>query len=327
MAYTYDDFVKAAQDAGVYAGMNESDLSTAKNNPEFGLSMVSLQKDLNAATTPEQKMLATEAANQLRKTYGGYTLSDTGEKSFAGNYGPAVKAQLEKVTNPTPFSYNPDEDQMLSQYRKTYLREGERASENALGQAAALTQGRPSSYAVSAANQAGNYYAAQLADAIPQMEQNAYNRYLAGLQQDAATLEALRGQDETEYQRYLKGIDIQNQELSQAMSLYQLLGKKAPEWALAQLGMLPTETKKSGSSGGGGYAYAQPGSKEEIKALQTELNNKYGAGLAVDGVYGQKTAAAYNAAAAIAAASKAKPAETKTTTPTPTKTSGGGGGR
>ena len=252
MAYTYDDFVKAAQDAGVYSTMNENDLSTARNNPEFGLSMVTLQRDMNAATTPEQKMLASEAANQLRKTYGNYSISDTGEKSFAGNYGPAVQTALQKVTNPTAFSYDWEADPIMKQYRKTYLREGERATEDTLGKAAAMTQGRPSSYAVNAATQAGNYYAAKLADVIPTLEQNAYNRYLTGLQQDAAQLEALRGQDETEYQRYLKGIDIKNQELSQAMSLYQLLGANAPEWALAMLNMTPAEPAAPAASGGGG---------------------------------------------------------------------------
>ena len=271
MAYTYDDFVKAANDAGVMGSFNENDLSTARQNPEFGLSLVTLQKDMNGATTPEAKMLATEAANQLRKTYGNYTINDARAMEYADGYKQQLQAALDKVVNPQAFSYNAEDDPMYRQYRKTYLREGDRAMADTLGKASAMTQGRPSSYAVSAANQANNYYAAQLADAIPNLRNNAYSEYLQGLQMDAAKLQALQGADETAYQRYLKGIDIKNQEISQAMALYQLLGDRAPQWALDAMGIQPVQVVAAGGGGddggggGGGYSSGAKGTKTESK--------------------------------------------------------------
>ena len=75
------------------------------------------------------------------------------------------------------FSYDTETDPLYQAYKKQYLREGQRASENALGNAAAATGGIPSSYAVSAASQAGDYYAAQLSDKVPELFNSAYNRY------------------------------------------------------------------------------------------------------------------------------------------------------
>ena len=69
MAYTYNDFLNAANKSGLLQQISESDRNMAKQYPEFGLSMLSLTKDLNNASTAEQKLLATEAADQLRGAY------------------------------------------------------------------------------------------------------------------------------------------------------------------------------------------------------------------------------------------------------------------
>ena len=70
MAYTYADFERAAGEAGLSDSFTDDDKSIAQRYPEYGLSLVSLRRDLNKATTNEQKLLATEAENQLRKNYG-----------------------------------------------------------------------------------------------------------------------------------------------------------------------------------------------------------------------------------------------------------------
>ena len=76
-----------------------------------------------------------------------------------------------------PFTYNPYTDPAYQAYRQQYLSAGQRATQNTLAQASAATGGRPSSYAISAAAQAGNNYAAQLSDKIPELYNQAYNRY------------------------------------------------------------------------------------------------------------------------------------------------------
>lgn len=70
MAYTYQDFENAVNRAGLNGTFSDSDLRLAEAHPEYGLSLVSLRRDLNRAATNEQRLLATEAENQLRKNYG-----------------------------------------------------------------------------------------------------------------------------------------------------------------------------------------------------------------------------------------------------------------
>ena len=78
------------------------------------------------------------------------------------------------------FTYDPAKDPTWSSYRKTYLREGDRATRDTLAKASVATGGVPSSYAITAAQQAQNYYNSQMADALPTLRQNAYQEYLDG---------------------------------------------------------------------------------------------------------------------------------------------------
>ena len=96
------------------------------------------------------------------------------------------------------FTYDASTDPVYQAYLKQYAREGQRASANTLGQAAAMTGGRPSSYAVSAASQAGNYYAAQAADKLPELYQQAYQRYLQDYQNKLGLLSAINQRENTE---------------------------------------------------------------------------------------------------------------------------------
>lgn len=93
-------------------------------------------------------------------------------------YEPDYISILERAKNYQPFSYDVNADPAYQAYAKAYRREGARATQNALASAAAMTGGVPSSYAVGAATQAGDYYASQLSDKIPELYQQAYDRYL-----------------------------------------------------------------------------------------------------------------------------------------------------
>ncbi|MBQ7346113.1 MAG: hypothetical protein IJW45_08675, partial [Oscillospiraceae bacterium] len=205
MAYTYDDFVSAASSAGMMGEFSEYDLQTARNDPEYGLSILRLKQDAANATTEEQRLLANEAANQLRSAYGnrssgtGYQNQIDGLIGRIDSYGSfnyrdqdAYDKLLAGLVDRQPFSYDPETDPSWGAYRKAYLREGDRASANAMAQAAAASGGRPSSYAMTAAQQAGNYYAGQLADMLPTLEQNAYSRYMDELNAQLNSLGALQ---------------------------------------------------------------------------------------------------------------------------------------
>lgn len=167
MAYTYDDFVAAANNAGIMNQFSQRDLTVAKSNPEYGMSMLGLLQDISGATTEEQRLLATEAANQMRKNYGVYnTGSSAAEYNYASSYGSTIddllgqindygsfsydgqddyQALLDSIVNQQPFSYDLQSDPSWGSYKKAYMREGDRASANALAQASAASGGRASS--------------------------------------------------------------------------------------------------------------------------------------------------------------------------------------
>ncbi len=233
MAYTYDDFVNAANQSGLMGQFSQDDLDLAQKYPEFGLSVLSLKKDYNNATTAEQRLLANQAANELRKSYGNYSggadggsfqlesklnrraddlldqLGSFGSFSYdeaptyENAYAKQQKDLLDRILNREDFSWSKETDPQWSSYKKSYLREGDRATANALAQASAASGGRPSSYAVNAATQAGDYYATKLNDVIPTLYQQAYERYLDEYNMKLKDLNAVNQQEQLDYAKYL----------------------------------------------------------------------------------------------------------------------------
>ena len=259
MAYTFDDFTKAATSAGVLDSFDANDLDYAKKYPEFGLSMVSLKRDLGNAKTDEQKLLASEAMNQLRKNYGSYWTGDSGNRSYAASYGSKINDTMKRINDYGDFKYDPGTDPLYSDYKKAYLREGERAAANALAQSAAATGGIPSSYAQTAAQQAANYYAARVADAIPTLRAQALDEWNNGLNVLRGNLSMYQGQDDSDYKRYLDMINAEyqkerdavadaQQEYANALQLYQLTGQ-----ITGPLKDLLASAVKESTGGGGGY--------------------------------------------------------------------------
>ena len=231
MAYTYDDFEKARAGSDVY--FSQYDLDLAKQHPEFGMSVLDLKKQYATAQTPEQRALINAQANELRKNYGYYSGGADGSSYIStGKYAPKIDETLDKIGSfkpfeygsaPSyenrfqqkqqelldaalkrdPFSWSKETDPQYSSYKKTYLREGERATADALAKASTASGGRPSSFAVNAATQAGDYYATKLSDVIPTLYQQAYERYLKDYQMKLSDLNAVNQQEQLDYAKYL----------------------------------------------------------------------------------------------------------------------------
>lgn len=131
----------------------------------------------------------------------------------------AYRRLLHQAASAGRFRYNPRTDPAMVNYTKAYRREGERATANALAQAAAGTGGIPSSYAVGAAQQAGAYYAGQMADKAAELEQQAYNRYLNERAATLQGLEVLSADREDAYSKYLKQQAMEQQAAQEAAKL------------------------------------------------------------------------------------------------------------
>ena len=215
--YTNDDFIKAAQNAGLYDQFSDADLRLAQQNPDFGMYALQMKQDYANATTPEARALANGNLETARMQMGGYTGGSdgsqfnpllnngmgnsqlamsinqfTGMGAYPDAYKPLADQQMNQILNYKPFSYDATTDPLYQQYQQTYTREGNRAMQDTLGQVSARTGGLASSYAGQAAQQSYNQYMAALADKIPELYQQAYQRYA------------------DEYNRKLNGFDVIN---------------------------------------------------------------------------------------------------------------------
>lgn len=249
--FTYDGFLTAASNAGLLGEFSQADLDTARKYPEFGYSILGLKQDIHKATTPEAKLLANEAANRLRSSYGGYTggkygadyisdgkipnqidgvldqinnfgsfTFDQERPTYENQYAKQQQALLDAILNREDFSWSKEEDPQWSSYKKSYLREGDRATADALGQAAAASGGRPSTAALTAATQAGDYYATQLNDIIPTLYQQAYDRYLNEYNMSLQDLNAVNTQEQLDYTKYLDQLGQFNTDRNFAFNQY-----------------------------------------------------------------------------------------------------------
>ena len=236
---TYEELLDQIQGKG--QSWSQWDLETARKNPSFGASMLTYKQDWAEATDQAGRTAANQAAEALRRQYGNYLGGSDGSKYYGlgvspgsyqssyqdriseildemdnyqdFDYGPAptynnryqetLDELLGKVENYGPFSWSKEEDPAYSAYAKQYRREGQRATADAIAQAAALTGGQVSTAASTAASQAGDYYAGQLADVIPQLYENAYQRYLSDYSLLADQLGQVRQAEQLDYAKYL----------------------------------------------------------------------------------------------------------------------------
>ena len=276
-----------------------------------------------------------------------YSYYQNSQPTFESNYSAQIDELLNKILNRDSFSYNAQEDPLYQQYASAYEREGQRAMNDTLA-AAAASAGGMNSYAISAAQQAQNYYGAQLGDKIPELYQLAYQMYLDDIDMQVQDLGLVQQMDDTQYGRYRDTMSDWRDDRDFAYGAYrddvgdyqwQLgfdyntgrdtisdgryenetaynralnflnAGVMPDSSVLTAAGISPSEAERvlasvqlasggstssagssSSSSGGGGTDYTNGGmSKEEIMAIQKEL------GVTVDGLWGPKTQAAYEA--------------------------------
>lgn len=152
-------------------------------------------------TPNEQYKAGVDNAYNAMLNYGTYSYGGV-EPTWTSRYDDKKQELLQNVLNTPEFSYDPSTDQLYSAYRKQYAREGQRATQDALASAAAASGGQVSSYAANAAAQAGNYYSAQMTDKIPELYQLAYNKYLNDYNMKLTNLDAVQGQENSDYTKF-----------------------------------------------------------------------------------------------------------------------------
>lgn len=139
-----------------------------------------LPKGLNPILWERYKPDAFRDNAEEPKTDTGLTTSDPWNQRMDELYAQLANLEPPRIGDfkgPT-FNYDYRDDPSYQQYRQQYVRNGQLAMQDTMGQAAGLTGGYGSSYSQNVGQQAYQGYMNQLNAVVPELYQNAYNRYL-----------------------------------------------------------------------------------------------------------------------------------------------------
>ena len=145
-----------------------------------------------------KKYTTDELYQQAVANQNAHNASKPGAYTYGENYNIA-KGYADQIANRDPFSYDVNSDALYQQLKDQYIQQGNLAMRDTMGQAAAMTGGYGNSYAQTAGQQMYNQYMNQLSGFIPELENNAYQRY----QQEGQDLQNL-------YNLYM---DMENQDM------------------------------------------------------------------------------------------------------------------
>ncbi len=140
--------------------------------------------------------------------------------AYVDKYADQIKTLTDALLNRQEFSYDAAGDPMFQSYKKAYTREGQRNASDVLGQYAAMTGGVPSTAALVASQQAGDYYNAQIADKIPELASIAYDRYRAEGADQLQNINLLMAMQEGDYNQYLNLLNQYNTDRNFAYGQY-----------------------------------------------------------------------------------------------------------
>ena len=121
---------------------------------------------------------------------------------YVSPYESQLQAALNKLMSREEFKYDYLSDPLYQQYAKQYGIQGDLARQDTLGDVASMTGGMPSSYAVTAAQQAQNGWNSALNDMIPALQEAAYQKYMGDYEADRNLLSMLSSLDGMAYDRY-----------------------------------------------------------------------------------------------------------------------------
>lgn len=214
----YEKLLASIQGSG--QNWSQYDLDLAQKNPQAGYSIFESKNDwLDAQKRGDKAAMdaANKAANDVRQYYGSYdggkdgsgftllpTYDDVPEYTqYESQYADQIQDLFNSIQDRAPFTYSPDADMSYQAYSEKYRNAGQKARDDTMGSMAAMTGGIPSSYAMTAAQQAQNNYNAALSDVLPQLEQLAYNKYVSEGDDMRKDLSMLMQMDNQAYQQHL----------------------------------------------------------------------------------------------------------------------------
>ena len=119
------------------------------------------------------------------------------------------------------FQYDVNADALYQQVAENYLRQGQQAMMDTMGQAAALTGGYGNSYAQTAGQQQYSQHLLDLTELLPQFQQMALEQYRLEGEDLLTRYNLLMQQEEMAYGRYLEEVNRYYDELDRLQSAFE----------------------------------------------------------------------------------------------------------
>lgn len=188
--------------------------------------------------------------------------------------------------------YNVTQDPAYSSLKKTAYRESDRTMRDVLAQGNARTNGFANSAAVTAASQARDYTMSQFDDKVADLEDRALSKQNAKISAKMQLLSAIEGMEATKRQNYLDDLERLEQQAAEEKST-----AESEALNIIKLGGVPSDELLSRTGWSQEYIAAikqNTYDSMDTASMQRYLNSQ-GASLAVDGSWGPKTEAAYQA--------------------------------
>lgn len=127
--------------------------------------------------------------------------------TYAGTYDAQLNTIYNQIMNRDPFTFDLNSDILYNQYKDQYMRLGEMAMMDTMGQAAALTGGYGSTYSQAVGQQQYNAYLQQLNEVVPDIYNMAYDRYTQEGQDLQNRYAVTSDMQQGEYNRYLNDLN------------------------------------------------------------------------------------------------------------------------
>lgn len=190
------------------------------------------------------------------------------------------------------FEYKAEEDPVYAAEKKAYEREADRTMRDTLAQSNSRTNGFTNSAAITAASQARDYTMAKFNDRAAELEDRAYTKRQNQISAKMQLLSALESMEARERANYLDELDrIEAKQSSQQDEARQMVSD------MISMGQIPSQELLDATGLNKEYLDAQMSnmfSNMDTASMQRYLNSK-GYNLSVDGSWGPKTEAAFQA--------------------------------
>lgn len=214
----FGDAWNAAHAAGDQAGMDAAHAGAEALRAKYNYSGGADGSEYNP--WGDNRWHSNTAATRPNRTESMEEFTYESAPTYTSKYQDQIDELLGEILNRPAFEYDPETDPRYAAYRKEYAREGDRATADTMAQYASMTGGMPSTAATAAAQQAGNYYSAQMADKIPELYALAYSMYQDEGDNMRLNMDMLTALEQGDYNKYLNLLNQYNTDRNFAYGVY-----------------------------------------------------------------------------------------------------------